>query len=59
MLDIFDGKLTLDNVLETEIWLLDDLYKAQVEYLQEKRKAEEELNRKAREEALSKRKKGK
>lgn len=59
MLDIFDGKLTLENVLETEIWLLDDLYKAQIEYLQEKRKAEEELNRKAREEALSKRKKGK
>lgn len=59
MLDIFDGKLTLDNVLETEIWLLDDLYKAQIEYLQEKRKAEEELNRKAREDALSKRKKGK
>lgn len=59
MLDIFDGKLTLDNVLDTEIWLLDDLYKAQIEYLQEKRKAEEELNRKAREDALSKRKKGK
>jgi len=54
MLDLFNGRLTLDDILLRDIWFVDDLFLAQTEYLQEKRKAEEEIHRKAKAEANTK-----
>jgi hypothetical protein len=54
MLDLFNGRLTLDDILLRDIWFIDDLFLAQTEYLQEKRKAEEEIHRKAKTEVKAK-----
>jgi hypothetical protein len=48
MLDVFDGKLSLDDILEKDLPLLEDLYLAQIEYLKEKAKAEREYIEKSR-----------
>lgn len=54
MLDLFNGRLTLDDILYKEIWFIDDLFIAQTEYLEEKRKAEAEMTKLARQEASNK-----
>lgn len=40
MLDAFEGKLTLDDILYKDAWFIQDLFDAQLKYLEEKRKAE-------------------
>lgn len=42
ILDAFQGNLTLKDVMEMPIPLLDDFFEAQISYLGEKRKAEKE-----------------
>lgn len=54
LLDLFNGRLTLDDILYKEVWFIDDLFIAQTEYLEEKRKAEAEMTKLAKKEAATK-----
>ena len=42
ILDVFQGQLSLDEIMQIEKPFLDELLNARVEYLQEKRKLEDE-----------------
>lgn len=51
MLDIFNGRLLLNDILYNDSWLIQELYEAQIEYLDEKRKAELKATQQAQAEA--------
>lgn len=51
MLDIFNNRLTLSDILYNDAWFLQELYESQLKYLEEKRKAEMKAALKAQEEA--------
>lgn len=40
MLDVFNNRLTLDDILYKDAWFIQELYESQLKYLEEKRKAE-------------------
>jgi hypothetical protein len=54
-LDLFNGRLTLDDILYKEVWFIDDLFLAQSEYLEEKRKAEADIHKANRNQISNKR----
>lgn len=51
MLDIFNNRLTLNDILYNDAWFIQELYESQLRYLEEKRKAEMKAALKAQEEA--------
>jgi hypothetical protein len=51
MLDIFNNRLTLNDILYNDAWFIQELYESQLKYLEEKRKAEMKAALKAQEEA--------
>lgn len=51
MLDIFNNRLSLNDILYNDAWFIQELYESQLRYLEEKRKAEMKAALKAQEEA--------
>ena len=56
MLDVFNRQITLDDILEKDLWFLQELFDARIRFLEEKRKAESEAHKKAEAEAKIKNK---
>jgi hypothetical protein len=47
MLDAFEGKISFTEIMSMDAWLLQDLFDAQMSYLDDKRKAEAAATAKA------------